>query len=378
MKERLHKEELYIGVMSGTSMDAVDAVLISITHNKFQTLACQSSTISPELKQQLSALCFPGNNEIERSAHLDILFAELIADTVNTLLIKQNLKAQDICAIGSHGQTIRHCPEAKKPFSLQIGNPSIIAHKTGITTIADFRMADIAAEGQGAPLVPAFHQAVFNPETGCRAIINIGGIANITLLHTKSNDAKNNIVKGYDIGPGNTLMDQWILKHKHTPIDLDGEWARSGNILPELLEKFLADAFIQKKPPKSSGREYFNLAWLDTFSPYQANNEDIQRTLLEFTAQVLADTVNHETNGTPCEIYLCGGGVKNRFLYERINALLPDYRIASTGNLGIDAQLVEGAAFAWLASQTMQNLPGNIESVTGASCAKILGGIYLA
>jgi len=375
MKERLYKEELYIGVMSGTSMDAIDAVLVSISQNKLHTLACQSSTISFELKQQLSALCFQGNNEIERCAYLDILFAELIAETINNLLAKQGLKAQDICAIGSHGQTIRHDPEANKPFSLQIGNPNVIAHNTGITTIADFRMADIAAGGQGAPLVPAFHQAVFKPDAGCRAIINIGGIANITLLQTKQN--KSNKIKGYDIGPGNTLMDQWILKHKGTPIDLDGEWARSGNILPELLEKLLADAFIQREPPKSSGREYFNLEWLEALSPSQANNKDIQRTLLEFTAQVLANTVNNETDNNPCEVYLCGGGVKNCFLRERIIALLPNYQIESTCSLGIDAQLVEGAAFAWLAKQTMHKLAGNIENVTGASRPKILGGIYL-
>jgi len=379
-----NKQTLYIGVMSGTSMDAVDAALVSIDNNIIETLAHHSNEIPSNLKQQLSKLCSPGENEIERCGHLDIIVAELVAKTVNSLLKKENLQAQDISAIGSHGQTVRHQPNIPKPFSLQIGNPSIIAHKTSITTIADFRMADIAAGGQGAPLVPAFHQAAFQSENDFRAIINIGGIANITLLppekEVQPGQAFKNshTVKGYDIGPGNTLMDQWILHHKDKPFDTNGNWARTGKIIHPLLNKFLADLFIQKSPPKSSGREYFNLSWLKHHIEDSQEAKDIQRTLIEFSATTIANTIKLETNDQPCDVFLCGGGVRNTFLQERINLLLPNYNISTTCKLGIDAQLVEATAFAWLAKQTLNQLPGNIKTVTGASHQKILGGIYLA
>jgi len=379
-----NNKALYIGVMSGTSMDAVDAALVSIYDNKIETLAHHSNEIPSGLKQQLSELCSPGENEIERSGHLDILVAELVAKTVNTLLENENLQAQDISAIGSHGQTVRHRPNAPKPFSLQIGNPSIIANNTNITTIADFRMADIAAGGQGAPLVPAFHQAAFQSKTDFRAIINIGGIANITLLSPddealldptlKNSDS----VKGYDLGPGNTLMDQWIQHDQNKAFDMNGDWARTGKVIPTLLSKLLADDFIRKSPPKSSGREYFNLPWLKRHFETPSAANDIQRTLAEFTAQVIANTLKQETNNHPCDVFLCGGGVKNAFLKKRITLLLPSYQISSTCTLGIDAQLVEATAFAWLAKQTLNKLTSNIEAVTGASHRKILGGIYLA
>lgn len=378
------KKALYIGVMSGTSMDAVDAALVSINHHEIETLAHHSNEIPSDLKQQLSKLCASGENEIERFGYLDVVVAELIAKTVNSLVKNENLQPQDITAIGSHGQTIRHQPNALKPFSLQIGNPSIIAHNTGITTIADFRMADIAAGGQGAPLVPAFHQAAFQSKEGLRAIINIGGIANITLLSpdlsTQQDKSLKNIeaVKGYDLGPGNTLMDQWILHHQNKPFDVNGKWAREGKLIPTLLKKLLTDDFIQKVPPKSSGREYFNLPWLKRHTEDTFEAKDVQRTLIEFTAQVIANTLKQETNDHPCDVFLCGGGVKNAFLKERITSLLPSYQISSTCTLGIDAQLVEATAFAWLAKQTLNRLPGNIEAVTGASQRKILGGIYLA
>jgi anhydro-N-acetylmuramic acid kinase len=378
------KASLYIGIMSGTSMDGVDAVLVAIDDNNIETLAHHSNDIPLELRQQLTKLCFPGENEIERCGHLDILVAELTAKTVNTLLSKANLKPQDISAIGSHGQTVRHAPNAAKPFSLQIGNPSVIAHQTNITTIADFRMADIAAGGQGAPLVPAFHLAAFQSKTDLRAIINIGGIANITLL-SPGNKAltdqtlKNNIpVKGYDIGPGNTLLDQWILHHHNKTFDMNGDWARTGKIIPQLLNKLITDEFIQKAPPKSSGREYFNLSWLNHHTDNTHDARDVQRTLVEFTAQAIANTLKLEVNNLPCDIFLCGGGVRNSFLLERIKSLLPNHSISTTCSLGIDAQLVEATAFAWLAKQTLNRLPGNIEAVTGASHQKILGGIYLA
>ena len=329
-------------------------------------------------REELTAVLeLSGENEIEACGSADILVAELIARAVNKLLESEKLRAQDIRAIGSHGQTVRHQPNAPQPFSLQIGNPSIIAHQTNITTIADFRMADIAAGGQGAPLVPAVHQAAFQSESDLRAIINIGGIANITLISPK-HQAASTPIKGYDIGPGNTLLDQWIQHHQSKAFDINGDWARTGNIIPTLLNKLLADQFIQKAPPKSSGREHFNLFWLNALIECPQKAEDIQRTLVEFTAQSIATTLKKETQNKPCDVFLCGGGVKNTFLYERLSSLLPHYRISTTCSLGIDAQLVEATAFAWLARQTLNQFPGNIEAVTGASCQKVLGGIYLA
>lgn len=378
------EKELFVGVMSGTSMDAIDAVLVSISHNEVKTLASQSSALPEELKQNLSALCVSNHNEIERLGQIDIVFAELIAETINTLLNKENIAASSIRAIGSHGQTIRHCPELPKPFSLQIGNPNVIAHNTGITTVADFRMADIAAGGQGAPLVPAFHQAVFAPESGSRAIINIGGISNLTLLHSttplskKPHKQNHPNVIGYDIGPGNTLMDQWIKLQKNLPLDTNGSWAKSGTVIPTLLEEFKSDAFIKKQPPKSSGREYYNLTWLNKYLNNQEQTQDVQRTLAELTAQIIADALRHETHNQPCEVFLCGGGVNNNFLRERIDSLLPTYQISTTNNLGIDAQLVEATAFAWLAKQALHGINSNNTNVTGAKCQKILGGIYPA
>ena len=368
------KTELFIGVMSGTSMDAIDAVLTEISVNEFRTLGHVSQAISPELRQQLQALCFAGQNELDRCAKLDVELGRLIAQTVNNLLHQKQLSAQDIRALGSHGQTIRHSPDSEPAFSWQIGNPSIIAEYTGIPTVADFRMADIAAGGQGAPLVPAFHHAVFSLKGELRALINIGGIANITLLN--SLDA--NSVSGFDIGPGNTLMDQWIQKWKGCSFDHNGEWARSGRIIPTLLTNLLSDPFISRTPPKSSGKEYFNLTWLDYYLNREpiAKPEDVQRTLNEFTAVTIANSIKEAFNSTPTEAFLCGGGVKNGLLLERLNELLPSYSIALTDVLGIGTQLVEASAFAWLACQTINQRAGNITAVTGARKNKILGGIY--
>lgn len=368
--------QLYIGVMSGTSMDGIDAVLLEISTSGLKTLGAYSETIPHRLKQELQALCFPGDNEINRCGKLDVDFGERIASAVNTLLNQQKLNPSQVCAIGSHGQTIRHCPDFQPAFSWQIGNPSIIADRTGITTVADFRMADIAAGGQGAPLVPAFHHAAFQPLQGARNIINIGGIANITTLKADALEP----VTGYDIGPGNTLLDQWIQKHQQKDFDQNGEWARTGQALPALLEALQTDQYIARKPPKSSGKEYFNLTWLQRYLDNEAPAlpEDIQRTLVEFSAIEIANSVLDSDDQTRNEVFLCGGGVNNALLLERIRYLLPDHSIALTNDLGIEAQQVEAAAFAWLAHQTLAKLNGNIQQVTGATKAKILGGIYPA
>jgi len=362
--------------MSGTSMDGIDAVLLEVLGTKLATRGAYSKVISPALKRRLQALCFPGDNEIARCGKLDIEFGEQIGETVNKLLKQHKLHSNEICAIGSHGQTIRHSPDSHPAYSWQIGNPSIIADRTGITTVADFRMADIAAGGQGAPLVPAFHQAAFSPQQGTRSIINIGGIANITTLNANKPES----TTGYDIGPGNTLLDQWIQKQLNIDFDNNGEWARTGKIIPSLLAALQQDHYITKNPPKSSGKEYFNLSWLQTFLDRGKPSppEDIQRTLIELSAQEIANSVKNGEKKTPGEVFLCGGGVYNSLLRERINDLLPDHPVMLTDDLGIGAQQVEASAFAWLAHQTINSLEGNIQSVTGANKRKILGGIYPA
>jgi len=373
------RKHLFIGAMSGTSMDGLDLALVEISEKKINTLASHSEDLPPSLRDRLQRLCTPSENEIEISGQADVEFALLTAKAVNSLLEKNNLSPSDIQAIGSHGQTIRHKPYAKFPFSLQIGNPSVIAHQTKITTIADFRMADIAAGGQGAPLVPAFHEAVFSSNLDARAIVNIGGIANISLLNPLTT------ATGYDMGPGNTLLDQWIQKNKSLPFDQNGQWGESGALLPELLSALKQDTFIQKKPPKSTGREYFNLCWLNTMlmktypeNTSQVKPADIQHTLTEFTAQSIADSIPRNTHTKPCDIFFCGGGVRNTFLMQRLKSLLPNHNIATTESLGVDPQLVEASAFAWLASRTLAGLDGNIREVTGANAPKILGGIYPA
>jgi len=369
--------EFFIGTMSGTSLDGVDTVLISIDEGKLSTLCDYSIDFPSNLREKIFTLCSQGENEIQRCGELDVVLADFTAKAINKLLLKANKSPNEVKAIGSHGQTVRHNPHGPHPFSLQIGDPSLIAHLTGITTVSNFRMADIAAGGQGAPLVPAFHQSVFSSQETARAIINIGGIANITFLPLENSERS---IKGYDIGPGNTLMDQWIQQKLGKPYDNNGAWADSGRLLPALLCAFMEDEFIQKSGPKSSGREYFNLAWIKNHLEGEnySNNEDVQRTLNEFTATSIANSIKLETQNTPCEVYLCGGGVNNNSLTQRLSELLPHYPIATTAKLGIDPQLVEAAAFAWLASQTIKGLTGNITAATGASCPKILGGIYPA
>ena len=353
---------MYIGLMSGTSVDGIDAVIVNFNHQNPELIASHYTAFSPELRQHILSLCRPGENEINRLGELDVLLGKAFADAVKTLLKKTSISPEQIHAIGSHGQTIRHDPA--REFTLQIGDPNIIAAETGITTIADFRRRDIALGGQGAPLVPAFHQAVFS-STAPRAIVNIGGIANVTLL-------SENII-GFDTGPGNTLLDAWAEKNLQQPRDNNGEWARAGRLQSDLLNTLLNDAFFKLPAPKSTGREYFNLAWLEKYlTPYSP--VDIQTTLVELTAQSILSAIQpYFSTG---EIFICGGGIHNAFLMERLRALGNHYTIESTKTLGIDPDWVEAMAFAWLAKQTMDKAPGNISSVTGAKQTGILGGVY--
>ncbi|OQX33885.1 MAG: anhydro-N-acetylmuramic acid kinase [Oceanospirillales bacterium LUC14_002_19_P2] len=365
--------ELYIGLMSGTSMDAMDAVLVDLA-SAFPLQKHQISIpLSEALRKNLLALCQEGPDEITRMAKADIQVAQISAQAVNMLLKEASVPASDIQAIGSHGQTIRHLPEFGN--TLQIGSPSHIAEQTGILTVADFRRRDMAAGGQGAPLVPAFHEAVFRHTEKNRVILNIGGIANISILPT----AQHIPVSGFDTGPGNALMDYWNQKHQGTRYDLNGSWASSGTVDQALLHNCLSDAYFSRQPPKSTGREHFNAEWLNSFlSKHSALAPiDIQATLMELTAKSIA--VDIQRYAADCqELSVCGGGAYNSALLERIAFHLPDITVSSTRSLGLAAKWVEAVAFAWLARQTIHGLPGNLPSVTNAKGQRILGGIYPA
>lgn len=363
---------LFIGLMSGTSLDSIDAVLINLKDNKFQLIDSLDHSIPEILRQQLIALCQPGNNEIDRLGIADRELAKEFAKATNALLVQAKKTKHDITAIGSHGQTIRHRPDIENSFTLQIGDPNTIAFETGITTVADFRRKDIAAGGQGAPLAPAFHQAAFGSMQHNRVIINIGGMANITYL------GKDGSSLGFDTGPGNILMDGWIQKNLQKNYDHDGQWAASGAVDQQLLAQLLNHPYLKKSQPKSTGREDFNQQWLEqTIKEQSLAIENIQATLLEFTAQ----TINTEVNKLPDtvnEIYICGGGAHNTQLMQRLETLAHPRIIANTAQLGIPAEWVEAAAFAWLAKQTLAKKPGNLCSVTGANKAEILGAIHYA
>ncbi|TNE89707.1 anhydro-N-acetylmuramic acid kinase [Porticoccus sp.] len=368
--------ELYIGLMSGTSADSIDAALVDFSHGRCQLLGTHSSDIS-DLKSEIHALAQPGDNEIQRLGQLDRELGVRFAETVNQLLRQQQLTNTAIHAIGSHGQTIRHRPPSSEKghaFSLQIGDPNTIAGHTGITTVADFRRRDIALGGHGAPLVPAFHQAIFHQPGARRAIINIGGIANITILE-KSDETP---MQGYDTGPGNGLMDAWTLTHLQQPYDAEGNWSRQGKTLPALLEQLLSTPYLALPPPKSTGRELFNLDWLNgqlgtLNQPFEP--ADVQATLLDFTAQTIASAINRHSE-EPLDVFLCGGGAHNRALVEKLSALLNPIQVATTDSIGVPVDWVEAIAFAWLAQQTLEGKPGNAPAVTGARTAAILGAIY--
>jgi len=365
--------ELYVGLMSGTSLDGIDAVLIDLASAP-TLIAAETLSFSSGLHRELLALCSSGANEIERMGRADRQLGIELGQSVTKLLSIAQVAPNTIKAIGSHGQTIRHRPphaEETHPFTLQIGDPTSIAELTGITTVADFRRRDIAAGGQGAPLVPAFHRAVFGSNKP-RAIVNIGGIANVTVL-----PGDNKSITGFDTGPGNTLLDHWIQRHHGENFDRDGAWGARGVVVPELLNQLLSDSYFAAMPPKSTGREYFNSQWLD----HHLNGKslraiDVQATLVEVTARSISEaiTVLPFVN----EIFICGGGAYNAHLMTRLEALLHPRLLGSTAQLGIAPEWVEAAAFAWLAQQTMQHKPGNEPTVTGAAGYRVLGAIYPA
>ncbi len=370
----LTKKSLYIGLMSGTSVDAVDVALVDFFSQKPVLIATYSHEIPNDLQQLLLALSAPSDDELNLAGQAATVVGELFASAVNQLLNAEKIKTTEIIAIGSHGQTLRHYPNHKHPFTLQIGDPNIIAARTGITTVADFRRKDLAYGGQGAPLTPAFHAYLAKAHELKDEIVflNLGGIANVTII-------KNQTLIGFDTGPGNTLLDAWIREHHNQKHDHEGEWARAGIVNTTLLEQLLSDPYFTSMPPKSTGRGLFNLAWLqnhlDKFNkPLSAEN--IQATLTELTAVSIAQAIKKEI--ASCKIFVCGGGVYNDYLMLRLKSLLSDYTLTLTNELGIPPDWIEAAAFAWLAKQTMEIKPIDLRKITGASQATILGGIYLA
>jgi len=363
----------YIGLMSGTSMDAIDAVVADFAPFPPHSVATHSVPIEPALKQRILSLCSPGENEIERLGQLDIELGQQFAQAALEVAKKAALDTSKIQAIGSHGQTIRHEPELLYPFTLQIGDPNTIAQLSGITTVADFRRRDLTVGGQGAPLAPAYHRWLLQDRGG--AVVNIGGMANVTLLPKDQSKA----VIGFDTGPGNVLIDYWMNRAYDKPLDQDGAIARTGKVSEPLLSEMQKEPFLHQPPPKSTGRETFNATWFDhhysAIAPPAA--EDVAATLVELTASTIAAAVLSQ----PFEsrsLWVCGGGAHNRFLLERIAAHLPGWQVETTAAVGMAPDWVEAMAFAWLAYQTIHGRSSNLPSVTGATEPVILGGIFPA
>lgn len=366
--------ELYIGLMSGTSMDGIDSAIIEVGKNNIKLIATYCHPIPKQLQQAIKPLLLPGDDNLDALGSADQQLGVCFAQAATTLLKRERLNASDIKAIGSHGQTVRHRPpnsDTPHPFTLQIGDPNIIAARTNITTVADFRRRDMALGGQAAPLVPAFHQAVFHSRNSNRAIVNIGGISNITFLPAEGE------VLGFDTGPGNRLLDDWIKQHKNKNFDDCGLWASQHTSDPQLLEQLKTHPFLQRSAPKSTGREEFNRQWLDqALKPFShLSPGSVQATLLAFTAETIADALK-ALPAVIDDVFICGGGALNTALMTQLGDLLTPANVDSTITLGISPEWVEAAAFAWLARQTLAGLAGNLPAVTGAKGLTVLGGIY--
>ena len=358
---------LVAGLMSGTSLDGIDAVLVDFSTDRPQTRATFWTPYSDEIRRLAIDLQAAQHDELRSAALLANDLARSYATAVKDLLAGAGVAPEQVAAIGCHGQTIRHRPDAG--YSIQLNNPALLAELAGIAVVADFRSRDIAAGGQGAPLVPAFHAAVFGDARCHRAILNIGGIANLTDLNPELP------VRGFDCGPGNLLMDAWIERHKGVRFDESGAWAAQGRILDDLLHRLLAAPFFAAAPPKSCGRDEFNFEWLVAHLTGDERPQDVQATLLELSAIASTRAVGAWC-GKPAELFVCGGGARNLALMARLQAHLPDCRIAGTDSLGQPADWVEAVAFAWLAWRALNGEPGNLPEVTGARGQRILGAIY--
>lgn len=370
-------EQRYVGLMSGTSADGIDAVLLNVDETGNLSLtATRSHPLDGSVKAAIEALCTPGENEIDRLGELDRRLGRNFAEAVLALLEDADLAAHQVTAIGSHGQTVRHRPRgaagnSAAAFSLQIGDPNTIAELTGITTVADFRRRDIAAAGEGAPLVPAFHRGQFAQPGIRRAIVNIGGIANATLLEGLT------LRGGFDCGPGNALLDYWVHRSTGAAYDAGGAWSAEGSVDADLLDACLADPFFSRTGPRSTGREHFSAGWLQSrLNAMPAlRARDVQATLAEFTVRSIAGSLQ-AADFTAQEIYVCGGGAHNADIMRRLHRRLQPARLDTTAALGMHPDWVEAAAFAWLARQRLCKLPGNAPEVTGATGLRVLGAIY--
>ncbi|MDG9926076.1 MULTISPECIES: anhydro-N-acetylmuramic acid kinase [unclassified Pseudomonas] len=360
----------YLGVMSGTSLDGLDIALIQ--QDTRPTLLAHHYIPMPDaLRAELLALCSSGQDELARAAIAEQRWVELAAAGINTLLQREGLSASDIRAIGSHGQTVRH--EPARCFTVQIGNPALLAELTGIDVVADFRRRDVAAGGQGAPLVPAFHEALFDRDEQPKAVLNVGGFSNLSLIEPGQ------AVRGFDCGPGNVLLDAWIGKVRGDAFDRDGAWAASGQLNAALLKALMNDPYFAATGPKSTGRELFNLTWLERHLAElpAVSPADVQRTLLELTARSIVDSLQQAQQET-AELLVCGGGAHNAALMQRLQEMMPSCQVASTAKRGVPPDWVEAMAFAWLAHCCLERIPANRPSVSGAKGLRVLGAIYPA
>lgn len=368
--------EYYIGLMSGTSLDGVDAVLVDFVPGAVKVVSHAHRPFAPALAAELLALNMPGDNELHRAALAGNALVRLYAEAIHELLADGGVVAAQVRAIGAHGQTVRHRPGEfdGTGYTIQLNSPALLAELTGIDVVADLRSRDVAAGGQGAPLVPAFHRAVFARPDETLAILNLGGIGNLTVLHADGRTV------GFDCGPGNLLMDHWCRQHTGRPFDAAGTWAASGHRDPALLAQMLADPYFALPPPKSTGRDLFHADWLAwqlrlRAAPLRA--EDVQATLAELTAAACADAVQRHAPEAR-EILVCGGGAFNDHLMRRLAARLPGARVQRTDARGLPAMQVEACAFAWLARALRERECGSLSAVTGAAGPRVLGALYPA
>jgi anhydro-N-acetylmuramic acid kinase len=385
MRQNGHMLDYYIGLMSGTSLDGADGVLVNFfSGNGLQVVSSASEPFGDIFRAELLALNSPTDNEMHRAAVAGNQLAVVYATVVGRLLAgagQINIDPSQITAIGAHGQTVRHRPErtsaeaAGAGYTIQLNNAALLAELTGIDVVADFRSRDIAAGGQGAPLVPAFHRHVFGRAGAMVAVLNLGGISNLSVLPAPGSGE----VVGFDCGPGNALMDAWCQQHSGRPFDTGGAWAASGKLLPELLASLLDEPYFSAPPPKSTGRDLFSLEWLAAkLAPFDsARPQDVQNTLAEFTAVTCASAVRGYAKASS-ELIVCGGGAFNEFLLERLQLALPGVTVSTSDAHGLPPLQVEAAAFAWLARRTVRREAGNLTGVTGAAGSRILGAIYPA
>jgi len=364
------KSGRYIGVMSGTSLDGVDVVLAAIDERMVAQQASYSHPIPLELKNAILGMCQGQQVTLAQVGDLDTRLGILFGEAVLGLLKKAGITADEVTAVGCHGQTVWHQPKGDATFSMQLGDNNRIAALTGITTVGDFRRRDMAYGGQGAPLVPAFHQALLADPTERRMILNIGGIANLSLL------LPGQPIRGYDTGPGNMLMDAWIWRHRAKPYDKNAEWAHTGRVNLTLLQQMLSDPYFAEPAPKSTGREHFNIAWLEKqlTRMHELAPEDVQATLAELTTVSIAEQV--QLAGGCDRLMVCGGGARNPLVMARLSAMLPGTEVSTTDSFGVSGDDMEALAFAWLAFRTLSGKSGNLPSVTGASQETVLGAIY--